>query len=177
MSGHDIHIPTVDPKIAHKGSVTTPEWMISIDDLLSSTIEDYEQYCELLGWYAEQARITKGNTANQLFASATVQHSNIIVIVPNGTFGPTLENKMNTGSNLSEVTISRLANMGEMKVLLQEIKFTNCKIETIQQQLDKLVLTLRPETRENTVYQYDQSGQKEGQTVSKFDYTTSKSDE
>lgn len=174
VMGHDMDVPTVSPSIQHDGRVSTPEWMIAIDDLLSSSVDGFDTASELLGWYAEAGRITAGNTANQLFTTATVQHSNVVIIIPNGIFGPTLEVKMNTGANIALIKISRIANITDQKVPLQEIEFANCKIETIQQQLDKLYITFRPETKQNTVYQYDQTGAKKGQAVSKYDYTTAK---
>lgn len=165
-------IPMVDPGIRHTGNVTTPEWMIQIDDLLSSTIENFEGFSELYGWYAEQGRLTKGRTANQLFSTAAVQHSNVLIVLPAGIFIPTLETKMNSGANIALIKIVRLANVGDLKVSLQEIEYTNCKIDSMQQQLDEIIISFRPETRQNTIIKYKQDGSKEGQAVSKFDYTT-----
>lgn len=174
VQGHGFAIPTVSPEIKHSNKVTTPEWMVAIDDLLSSTIDGFDKACELFGWHAEQARITTGSTANQLFTTATVQHSNVSIIIPMGIFVPTLETKMTTGANLASIKISRIANITDQKVPLQEIEYTNCKIDAIQQQLDRVVISFRPETRTNTVYKYKQDGSKEGQAVSKYDYTTAK---
>ncbi len=86
----NISIPVVDPRIRHINNVTTPEWMISIDKFLTSNVEGYETYTELFGWFAEQARLTKGNTATQLFSTSAVQHSNIMVVIPNGMYLPLL---------------------------------------------------------------------------------------
>lgn len=173
LANRSTSIPMVDPNIRHTGRVTTPEWMIQIDDLLSSTIENFEDYGELYGWYAEQARLTQGNTGSQLITTAAAQHSNVLIVLPAGIFIPTLETKMNTGANIALIKIVRLANVGDLKVSLQEIEFTNCKIETMQQQLDEIIISFRPESRQNTIIKYKQDGSKEGQAVSKFDYTTS----
>lgn len=169
-----ITIPVVDPHIKHTNSVTTPEWMISIDKFLSSSIEGYEDYTELYGWVAEQARLTKGSTATQLFSTAAVQHSNILIVIPNGLYLPLLETAMNAGSNLARVKIVRLANITDLKVPIQEVEYMNCKIDSIQQKLDEIILSIRPETRMNTVVQYAQDGSKLGQNVSFFDYVTGK---
>lgn len=165
-------IPAVDPNIKHTNNVSTPEWMIQIDDLLSSTIENFEGFADLLGWHAEQARLTKGRTANQLFSTAAVQHSNVLIVLPAGIYIPTLETKMNSGANIALIKIVRLANIGDLKVSLQEIEYTNCKIDSMEQHLDEIVISFRPETRQNTIFKYKQDGTKEGQAVSKYDYTT-----
>lgn len=169
-----INIPVVDPKIQHTNSITTPEWMISIDNLLSSNVDGYETYAELFGWFAEQARLTKGSTASQLFSTAAVQHSNVLIVIPNGMYLPQMEVVMNSGANISTVKIVRLANITDLKVPLQEVEYTNCKIDSIQQQLDEIIISIRPETRMNTVIQYGQDGGKLGQNVSYFDYVSGK---
>ncbi|AIK95579.1 hypothetical protein [Candidatus Odyssella acanthamoebae] len=174
VGDQNVSIPVVDPRIKHLNSVTTPEWMISIDKLLSSNIEGYETFTELYGWFAEQARLTKGSTASQLFSTSAVQHSNILIVIPNGLYLPMLETIMNTGSNLSAIKIVRLANITDLKIPIQEVDYTNCKVESIQQKLDEIILSIRPETRMNTVIQYAQDGSKLGQNVSFFDYVTGK---
>jgi hypothetical protein len=172
----DSQIPVVDPKLSYTDPVATPEWMISIDRLLSSTIDGYETFAELHGWFAEQARLTKGNTASQLLSTATVQHSNVMIVIPMGIYLPLLETAMTSGTNLSSIKIVRLANITDLKVPLQEVEYTDSKIESIQQQLDEIILSIRPETRLNTIIQYGQDGRKEGQNVSFFDYVTGKSE-
>ena len=171
IGDRDVSIPVVDPNIKHTGSIASPEWMIKIDDLLTSTIDGFEGYCELYGWFAEQARLTKGNTVGQLFSTSAVQHSNILVVVPNGMYLPLLETKMNSGSNISMVRIVRLSNITDYLLPVQEIEYQNCKVDSIQQKLDEIILSIRPETRTNIVTQYGQDGGKLGQNVSRFDYT------
>jgi len=172
LADRSTSIPTVNPNIRHTNNVSVPEWMIKIDDLLSSTITNLEAYSELLGWHAEQARLTKGRVGGQLFSTAAVQHSNVLIVMPAGIYIPTLETKMNTGANIGLIKIVRLANIGNLKVSLQEIEFTNCKIDSMEQQLDEIIISFRPAARKNTIIQYKQDGSKKGQAVSKFDYTT-----
>jgi hypothetical protein len=177
--GSGMNIPIHSPSIQHTSHVALPEWMVMIDDLLSSTVEgtpdetdaDLTQCTELLGWYSEQARLTKGNTANQLFSTSAVQHSSVIIAIPVGDYVASLENKMNTGANIATIKLIRLANITDLKVPLQFITYTNCRIESTQQQLDKFILSFRPETRQNTIVQYEQDGTKKGNNVSYFDYT------
>ncbi len=81
---------------------------------------------------------------------------------------------MNSGSNVGSVKIVRLANISDLKIPIQEVDYTNCKIDTIQQKLDEIIMSIRPKTRMNTVIQYAQDGSKLGQNVSFFDYVTGK---
>lgn len=180
--GTGINIPIHAPSIQHLSHVSTPEWMVMIDSLLSSSIEgtplgtgaNLKKCTELLGWYSEQARLTQGNTANQLFSTAAVQHSSVIIVIPTGDYIASLETKMYTGANIAAIKLIRLANITDLKVPLQYITYTNCRIESTQQQLDKFILSFRPEKRQNTIVQYHQDGTKKGNNVSYFDYTTGK---
>lgn len=183
LIGSGISIPMVNPSIVHTSHVSTPEWMVMIDDLLNSTIEgtpsgtdiNLTTCAELLGWFSEQARLTKGNTSNQLFSTAAIQHSSVVIAIPMGEYVASLENKMNTGSNIAAIKLIRLGNYGDaaesLKAPLQIITYTNCRLESTQQQLDKIVLSFRPETRENNIVRYGQDGLKVGNNVSFFDYT------
>ena len=81
---------------------------------------------------------------------------------------------MYSGSNIAAIKLIRLANITDLKVAIQYITYTNCRIESTQQQLDKFILSFRPETRQNTIVQYNQDGTAKGNNVSYFDYTTGK---
>ena len=169
-------VQQADHNIGFLGNVKTAEWMLKIDDILSSTVSEYEDYAECFGWFAEQSRVTSGSTSNQLITSSTVQHSNVIVMIPTGIYDPVLEKNMNSGVNMQEMTIVRLAHVGEERKPLQTLKFTNVKMETKRQEHDFLILSFRIETRENTNFQYDQDGTPKGQSVTFFDYTKNSSD-
>jgi hypothetical protein len=179
-----LNIPMMNSSIQHTSHIAMPEWMVMMDDLLSSTVTgtldeidvDLTKCCELLGWYSEQARLTKGNTVNQLFSTAAVQHSSVLIAIPVGNYVASLENNMNSGTNIAVIELIRLANMTDLRKPLQCVTYTNCLIESVQQQLDKLILSFRPETRQNTIIQYSQDGVKQGQNVSYFDYTTGSND-
>jgi hypothetical protein len=183
--GRDFSVPTLAQSIQHRNNVTTPEWMIKIDDYLSSTIEGmtdnplpegegditYSICAELFGWFDEQARLTKGNTANQLFSTSAVQQSTVGIVIPNGEYVPSLEQVMYAGVNIKEIHIVRLGNIEDLKVPLQIVSYTTSKIDSIQQKLDEVVLSFRPATRQNTNISYNQDGTPRGRNVSAFDFT------
>lgn len=165
-------IPTVPPTVRESGQVTTPEWMISIDDLLSSSVKGFEEYCELYGWYSEHSRESKGNVTGDLVSNAAVKQSDVIVIIPMGIYIPTIDNIMTNGKVLDKITIVRIANNEALKVPIQIIDFAACQVSKIQQRLEDAVITFRPVKRTNTVIKYDpENGNKVGQTVSEFDYS------
>lgn len=165
-----LRVATTDTTTPADGGVKSPEWMIKIDDMLQSEVENFNDYCELFGWYGESSRLTTGDISNQLFTSATLKHSDLVIIIPNGGYGAQLETKMNLGIPLNVVQVVRLGNVKSTKVKLQVIDYTLCRIQSFQQQLDRLVLCLSITGKTNTVFVYDVNGSNKGQMVSHVDY-------
>lgn len=171
-------IPEVNPQIRYDNAVRSPEWMVAIagTTTAASTITGYIDYTELFGWTADSARETRGFTGNQLYTSGALQHSDVMIEIPNGGFSPTLEINMNNGVQIATITLVRLAHIDQASttgniVPLQEIVFTNCLIQALQQRLDRLIVTFRFSKRQNTVYQYGQNGVLVGRTASVTDYS------
>ncbi len=166
-------IATTDTDIPqdNTGGVKSPEWMVQMDDILASDVDDYNDYAELFGWYAESSRFTTGDISNSLFTSATLKHSDLVVLLPNGGFSAILETRMNTGTPVDQLTIVRLGNIKAMKVELQTIVYSNCRIQSFQQQLDRLILQMSVTSKVNTIFVYDNDGQSQGQVVSSVDYS------
>lgn len=170
FGGDRISIPMVDSKFHDDTLITTPEWMICMDDLLESTIKGYEKYAPLFGWYAEHSRETRGNVTGDLVSNACVKQSDIIVIIPNRLYIPKIDNIMTSGKVIEKISIVRISNSEKLKVAVQTINFTLCQISIVQQRLQDAVITFRTTARENIITQYDQEGNKTGQTVSSYDY-------
>jgi hypothetical protein len=165
-----IKIATTDVESSDDRSVKSPEWMIKIEDLVSSEVDGFDDHCQLFGWYGESSRLTTGDISNTLNSSATLKHSDLVLLIPNGGHGAQLETKMNLGTPLTEVKIVRLGNIKAAKVKMQEIEFSTCRIQSIQQQLDRLLVFLSVGTKTNTVYVFGPDGSQKGQMVSKVNY-------
>lgn len=154
----------------HEG-VRSPEWMIKIDDLLKSSVDQFEDHAQLFSWRGLSKRRTTGDFGNLLFTSATLAHSLVAVELSNGSYATSLETKMNKGEHLETVTIVRLGNAKDLKVKLQTVVFGNCRIGSFEQVADRLFLELYVTTKENTIFEFGQDGAAVGQTVSKVDYS------
>jgi len=157
--------------LENPGGVKSPEWMIQMDDVLASDVDSYNDYAELFGWHAESSRFTTGDISNSLFTSATLKHSDLIVMIPNAGYSAVLETRMNTGTPVELLTIVRLGNIKALKVKLQTIVYNICRIQSFQQQLDRLILQMGVTSKVNTIFVYDQDGQNQGQVVSSVDYS------
>lgn len=167
------NIPLLGSEDRKKDTSATPEWMISMDKLLTSTSKGYEDYTELFGWYSEQSRKTKGASTGELMSSSTVTHANVLVIIPNGIYSPQIEQMMQTGTCMASIKVVRLGNITNKKVLLQQVEYTNNQLVGIEQRADDLIVAFRPTKRSNKVIKYDQNtGDPTGNMVTEFDYTT-----
>src|SRR4051812_13339747 len=99
----NVSIPVTDtdvPGATENIGVKSPEWMVKIDDALTSSVADYVDHAELFGWHGKSSRFTTGDIGNLLMTSATLRHSDVILIIPNGPYAPTLETKMNMGKKI-----------------------------------------------------------------------------
>lgn len=161
----------VDNPEDNPDGVKSPEWMIKIDELTKSDVDGFNGHSELFGWHGESSRFTTGDISNSLFTSATLKHSDLVILIPNGGYSATLETNMNTGTPIKTLTIVRLGNIKATKVIMQQIDYTNCFIQTFQQQLDRIILRLTVTTKTNTIFVYDNTGQNQGQVVSTVDYS------
>lgn len=174
----DIRIPIVggdksqgNDDSSRASSVQSPEWMIKMDTFLSSSVEGYTDFCELYGWYGESSRYTSGDVANSLFTSATLRHTDLVVIIPNGGYATTIESLMNTGTMIQKLTIARLGTIELQTVTLQTLVYSTCRIQKFNQQLDQVVVELSILAKENTIFVYGQDGTSQGQMVSQVDYS------
>ncbi len=166
----EFRIATTDTTNEEHSGIKSPEWMVKIDELMQSSVEGFRNYVELFGWYGESSRYTNPDISGPLFTSSTLRHSDLILIIPYGGYCAQLESHMNLGTGIGNLTIVRLGNVGQMKVTLQQIEFKTCKIQSCQQQLDRMILHVMIGAKTNTVFVYGQDGQSQGQMVSQVDY-------
>lgn len=169
-------IPIVPKKNGAGGAPQSPSWMVKIDSLFDGgAIEGYENYINLLGLYSESG-CQVGDVNGAIQTASTLQHSELIIMIPNGEYVAMLETKMNTGSPLQEICIVWLGHIRKI-VMLQQVVYNGCRLQTIQQQLDKVILHLKVSSRTNTMFSYNQeTGISRGQTVSKVDYSKNKAE-
>lgn len=165
-------IPLAKPMGGKSRRVATPEIMIKIDNILKSSYKDFTDYCELLGHQESVSRETKEHATGGLFSSGMVEQSDVYVAIPTELSMPIILGKLYKGRNIETIKIVRLSNVGEERKMLQEMEFSDCRVDWLEQRLDMVVFKFRPKTRQDTVYQYDQTGKKTGQTHEIFRFDT-----
>ncbi len=176
-----LRIPKIVNPQAEGAGAHSPEWMVKIkgpdEAFTNSKVSDYEEYSELLGYYAESSRYTSPNIAcTSLHTSASVRHSELALIIPVTDSTSTLEQALNIGTIMEEIIVIRLGNIGTTKILLQSIIYKNCWMQRHQQQIDELLIRFTVGSKQNTIHVYKEDGVAGGKKVSFYDYILNKSD-
>lgn len=177
FASRGIYVP--ENAMARYDSISTPNWMISFDELVNSSVKGYEEYCELFASTGSAARLSQGHLASQQFSSGTMQHSDIAVIIPFGDYAPTLKDYMARGQTIECIEIVRLAHINGYEKEDEQLKIITCidhgnaKIQTWDWDManDRLILSYRFETETLTSYRFKQDGTAEGQVFSELDFT------
>ncbi len=151
-------------------SISSPEWIVKMDDLITSTLTGFEEFTEILGFRAESGRFSSGN--NPALSAASLRHTELIIVMSNGTYAPKLETRMNSGKPITLIEIVHLGNAGRR---LQTIKYGGCRLQSFQQDVkDSLILSFQVSKRTNTIHNYDAEGTATGQDETTVDYTQNK---
>jgi type VI protein secretion system component Hcp len=153
----------------------TPEFMVKMDDILSSQINYGEgKYAELLWFHSVEERVTAGHSGGDLRGTSTVVHSLVVLHLLADNWTPVLREKMRNGDNIKEIDIVRLMNLGEGNVNkeTQKTKFTDCKIDRIEEFPDRIIVSIRVKTRRDIVRSVGQDSQDTGHKASDWDYAT-----
>jgi type VI protein secretion system component Hcp len=154
-------------------SKATKEWTLRMDlifvnpaNALSHALETLESgeeppktgefEVELFGFTYETTRETVGHSVNQLIASASIRHSDVILVIQNSTYSPKLEQYMNDGTLIDNVEIYRHGFVDGSMQLLEARLFKDCYITHFQQVLDYVVLHVRVLYRHEISYIYSQ---------------------
>jgi hypothetical protein len=163
-------LTTVTRDESNGPNIQSPEWMINIANLTKSNIDGYKNYTEVFGWHGEASRISTSNASGSFTSPGTLKHSELIVLIPYDGYAAEIENYMNKGQIVDKVTIVRVGFINQSKVKLQEVVYTLCRLQRLEQQLDRLLVALSVTTKKNTIYVYNQAGMLQGSNISNVDY-------
>ncbi|GHS94570.1 hypothetical protein AGMMS49949_08460 [Alphaproteobacteria bacterium] len=150
------------------------EWTIMMDLLLGSLLAPQTA---LFGWFAESSRSTGPDVGNQLFTSASVRHSELVVVISD-TYLPKLESKLVKGDPIKEVIIQHAIQLGGLPipipvpVPIQINIFSHCYITSVQRHLDYLIVSLRVGAKRVVCTAFDQKGMPKGVGTYEIDFRT-----
>lgn len=178
-------IPTVlDQRKSEVGSVWShsPEWVVSMGPPLTSgnfPISGSNNFIALYGWTAESSRWVSSDVSGTLLTSGSIQHSDLILLIPPGPHGPKIENWLYLGKLIETLIIKRLGwtqnENGEEPKVLQTITFTKVRLLGFQMTVRYYIVRAQILTKKNDITILEQtSGKPKGHNVTSVNYSTSK---
>ncbi|MDR1598071.1 MAG: hypothetical protein LBR89_04015 [Holosporales bacterium] len=170
VPGVDVRIPVVkrsDQEEHDTTGVRVPDWMVIIDGCTGeSTLNKYEDYIELFGWYCESSRHVRGDSANNLRTSGTLWHSDVFLVMQNGVHNHQINTWINCGKITTYITIVRLTrvNLDESPEdpssvqvqTIQELMFATCHWVGMYAYLDWSIARLTACERVNRMHEFKQ---------------------
>ncbi len=161
------------PVLAQNGNSTirAPEWMVEIKDITKSNVADFDTYAELFDFHWEYSRHTLGHPGNEMFTSAAIEHTEVSILIPAGTYTAILRQKLNNGTVIPEITIIRLGNMTDLKKPLQKTTYSNCIFTRASQSYDYFAIAFRFTKVKEENFEFKQEDEGAGGTnAAEIDY-------
>jgi type VI protein secretion system component Hcp len=159
-----------------QGAATT-SFFISIGELLSSSMAaPLDKSARLLWFNSLEQRVTDGDAVGNYQASATLVHSLMTLHIATEQSFPTLRQAMRAGDNVPEMKIVRVGHTSDgPNTELYSSTYTDCKIESIEEFPDKMIVKVSVTSRSDTAASTKRDATQEsasGSEVSGWDYTT-----
>jgi hypothetical protein len=168
-----IMVPVVNQGSDVPSYSRSPEWMIKIGDKSpkGSNVTGKETYVEVFGWSGAVSRSSSPNLGGQHHSTATLIHTDLVVIIPMGGYVAQITNAMANGEVIPQIDLERLANIEKVLQVVQTIVFKVCRIQSVKQQIEQAVITIQIQQRTDTIKVYGQDGKAAGQVVSDIDFS------
>ncbi len=168
----NISVPVINQDSQVPAYARSPEWLIMMDKLTdkSSNVKGKEGYVEVFGWTGAMSRSSSPNIGGEHHSTATLVHTDLVVVMPMGSYVAKLNQTMANGAVVKKVTLERLGNIGKVLQVIQSITFETCRIQSVQQQIDQVVVTIQVQKRTDTINVYKQDGSASGKAVSAINF-------
>lgn len=182
-------IPAVhDQRKGEVGSVWShsPEWVVSIRGKTGTNltkgnfpVDTEDNFIALYGWTSESSRWVSSDVSGTLLTSGSVQHSDLILLIPPGSHGPKIESWLYQGKIVESLIIKRLGwsmndNDSEPRVL-QTIKFLKVRLLGFQMTVRYYIVRCQVTEKQNDITVLNQvDGLPKGHNATSVNYSTSK---
>lgn len=154
-----------------------PDWMVHIDDAdTMSTLDGYEDYTELMGWYCESSRHVKGDSVNNLYTAGTLWHSDVFLVMENGRQNAYINRSVADGTITPNIKIVRLTHINSEVHAIQTLVFSTCHWAGVHTHMDWTIARFTACQRSNTVQAFTQNGTLKGSALCEVDYETNEVD-
>lgn len=160
---HDFDLKT-PAKHANKVKANTPKYIIVSKGIFSDVIKGHKDAGPCYAFKSSIYRIKEDNDNehSRLISSGKIVQKDVIVCVPTGLWGASIQAHMDQCITAKEITIIRSELEDTSENVIQETTFTNCKIMTYDQIDDKIVFSFNYESKTDDFTDYTKDGLKKG---------------
>lgn len=106
--------------------VETPRFMMKIEGVTSSTVQDFEEAVAIISFTWDVARDISPHPSGHLFSSGTIRGYNTEVIVARSTQVLTMINSLNTGEKIDQIVIDELGIIMQTNVSTTTYTYNLC---------------------------------------------------
>ncbi|MGI4850653.1 MAG: hypothetical protein ACRYGR_01760 [Janthinobacterium lividum] len=156
--------------------LATPRYMIRMDSLLSSQVENFNDAIQLYEYDLDMSRTTDSNIGDTKQASGRVEFSNPVIFISNVTFTPTLTQRLIDGIIIEKIEFIRLQNIEKKNQPAETITFKNCYFQAIALRKTILVGDFRFSEYSHWLSSISQDGKNNGNLAASYNLVTGNSD-
>jgi|GEM_PF-4349892 len=156
----------------------TPEFMLYLDKITESNVEQYKTFCELFSWVESYSRKGVLHGAASGSQSAANEHKLVPFLIRQDVFSPKIRDAVLKGEVIKEVKVIHILNPnGKVNEITQEIIYTNCIIQEVVQDMGWLALIISFEAVKEKTISYQQGVEtKKGNMAAGWNYKTAKAE-
>ncbi len=141
---------------------------------LFSEVAGFENYGPLYKSDFHIKKIVAPDAAADLFASARIEASPLLIMIQNGTYVPDLKTSFLSGSPVAKIEIVTLGNINGTNQMVDRLIFENCFLLAVNAAIladttAVVNLSIRYTKFTHTIFQYTQDGNPPGQNEAMFD--------
>lgn len=165
LENHQMDYDTKDPvKHADKVKTYAPKYIIVAKGIFSDVVKGRKDAGPCYAFKTSIYRLPEdeSNKHSKAIGTGKLVKKDVIVCIPSGRWGASLQAHMAQSIVIKSVKIIRSEVEGDIENVLQETEFTHCRIMTYDQQDDKIIFSFTYDTKTDDFTDYTKDGLKKG---------------
>ncbi|MBO6056265.1 MAG: hypothetical protein J6P84_04765 [Alphaproteobacteria bacterium] len=155
---------------------STPEYLIKVDNVFTSTIVNYEQFAECLWFEIGTARPSPPDPSNFFSGDRGILGKNPLVCMKYTRGATTIQQYLAGGNCIENIIIKRLAHLDMDDQEIQALSFYDCFITTYEQKNNLIFFSFSFTRMADEQAVFNNNGGKKGNDAFSFDFNKNKSD-
>jgi hypothetical protein len=158
-------------ELSHTSESSSPELLCSADKIFKGSVKGYEAYSIIYGYRVISSGCIVSDLSSSLRVQGSLETSPLVLVMPNGEYGPKVETQLYNGKLIEKVTIVRL---GWTEGVLQELDkqvFSTVRVIGFNHNMRFIAMALQYTKKETDIQVFNQlDGKATGHKVASVDY-------